>query len=323
MKVLYLTDSFPDYLSDDLLYGLRSVLGPDVVDYPRKDVLYDNSPWRAEAHRLYGRGFHCFGLAEQPVDRTDLPAKIAGGHFDAIINSSAHRIRCPLHPRLAVIDCEDHEKLTYRYHRRVAVYFKRELPAPRSGVEPILFALPDFLNDQSAPPRVKRMHASFGPTSEMRRQLADKYPPEYTFTTWTDYRNDIRQSWFALSPKGVGYDCQRHYEILGQAVLCIHLDAGAPFALRKFFVDGENCLVFSSTAELERKVDQCREPGKLIARAGEDLRRFHLASRRGEQLLEALERHLPARRTPGWLGRRAWDRWMEQAPALHTRALDS
>src|SRR5262249_3229769 len=44
MKVLYLTERTPDYLSDDLLYGLRRLLGADVVDYPRKDVLYRSSP---------------------------------------------------------------------------------------------------------------------------------------------------------------------------------------------------------------------------------------------------------------------------------------
>ena len=102
-------------------------------------------------------------------------------------------------------------------------------------------ALPDFVL-----PRTKRYHASFGPTSTVRQQLAATYPPQYSFLTWQDYVGDIKQSWFAISPKGAGYDCQRHYEILGQAVLCIFMDEGAPPLLRKCFRDGHNCLTFSN-----------------------------------------------------------------------------
>ena len=103
MKILYLTDAQPDYLSDDLLYGLRSLLGSDVVDYPRKDVLYRTSSLKPAAAQLYGRGFHCFG--------------------DFIINSSAWRIRCPFHPRLVVLDGEDHGRLMPRYAGKPALYF--------------------------------------------------------------------------------------------------------------------------------------------------------------------------------------------------------
>src|SRR4029453_1940676 len=79
VRILYLTHAVPDYLSDDLLYGLRALLGSDLVDYPRKDVLYRTSPLRPMAHTLYGGGFHCFGLDDAAVDRSDLAAKVAGG----------------------------------------------------------------------------------------------------------------------------------------------------------------------------------------------------------------------------------------------------
>ena len=104
MKILYLTDAEPDYMSDDLLYGLRKVLANNVIDYPRKDVLYRTSTMKGMAHRLYGRGFHCFGLDDLSIDRSDISAKVRKGHFDLIINSSGWRISCPLHPRLVVVD---------------------------------------------------------------------------------------------------------------------------------------------------------------------------------------------------------------------------
>jgi hypothetical protein len=319
MKILYLTDHHPDYLSDDLLYGLRSVLGPEVVDHPRKEILYRNSPHRVNARHFYGRGFNCFGMEDIPVDRSDLAARVAAGDFDVIINSSVRRILCPLHSRLVVIDGEDGPGLSWRYKSLVPLYFKRELYAPRRGVEPILFALPDFLNDQGSPPRTQRVHASYGYTSEQRRELAKKFPPSYTYDDWASYRDDIRQSCFGLSPKGNGYDCQRHYEILGQAVLCIYLDAGAPYLLREQFRNDDNCLTFSSTQELEEKMAACHDPERLIERGRQDLERFHLASRRAEQMLGTISRQGMSGKKPGVIGRVLWRRWLEQALKRHSK----
>ncbi|MCP4252938.1 MAG: hypothetical protein GY775_05940 [Candidatus Scalindua sp.] len=41
MKILFITDSFPNYVPDLLLHGLRKLLGEQVVDYPRKECLYE------------------------------------------------------------------------------------------------------------------------------------------------------------------------------------------------------------------------------------------------------------------------------------------
>ena len=41
MKILFLTHPYPNYVPDLLLHGLRKLLGPDVIDFPRKDCLYD------------------------------------------------------------------------------------------------------------------------------------------------------------------------------------------------------------------------------------------------------------------------------------------
>jgi len=310
VRILYLTHAVPDYMSDDLLYGLRSILGADVVDFPRKDVLYRSSPLRAAAHEIYGGGFHCFGLDDLVIDRSELAAKIAGGHFDVILNSSAWRIACPLHPQLAVIDGEDRPHLQPRYVRKVALYWKRELPAPRSDVAPILFALPDFLYDPTVLPRLKTHHASYRLTSDIRRELAGPFPPAYSFSTWADYQRDIKQSWFAISPRGGGYDCQRHYEILGQAVLCLYLDAQAPWQLRERFRDGDNCLTFASVAELEAKIAACGEPQRLIDRGREDLERHHLAAQRAREVLDDITQRELRPRRPSLRDQLAWRLWL-------------
>jgi hypothetical protein len=177
-------------------------------------------------------------------------------------------------------------------------------------VEPILFALPDFLDDATPLPRRKQHHASFRMTSDIRRQLGVPFPPQYSFSSWRDYQRDIKQSWFAVSPRGGGYDCQRHYEILGQAVLCLYLDAGAPWLLRESFRDGDNCLTFASVAELEAKIAACADPQRLIDRGRRDLEQHHLASRRARDVLDAITRRALRPRRLSLGERLTWRLWL-------------
>src|SRR4051794_19528975 len=56
-SVLFLHANAEDYLADSLLHGLRSLLGADVVDVPRRDSLYEVE----DQSRVYGRGFTLYG----------------------------------------------------------------------------------------------------------------------------------------------------------------------------------------------------------------------------------------------------------------------
>jgi hypothetical protein len=323
VKVLYLTDAYPDYLSDDLLYGLRSILGSNVVDYPRKDVLYRTSVLKTVAHGFHGRGFHCFGLDDAiPVDRTDIATKVCTGYFDVVINSSAWRIDCPSHPQLVVMDGEDHGELMPKYVGNVPLYFKRELFTLRQTVEPLLFALPDFLvDDNHVLPRTKRYHASFSLNTDIRRELTARFAVQNGFLSWDDYAADMRNSWFAISPRGGGYDCQRHYEILGRAVLCIFIDGRAPSMLREYFIDNRNCLTFASVPELLDKLDHCADPQRLIDQARIDLSAHHLASKRAEQMMAIIARYDIGHRRLSVGARGEWRRWLRLSVAEHARDL--
>jgi len=288
MKLLYLCSPGPDYLSDDLLYGLRSLMGGDVVDFPKKELLYRANSGSADRSRIYGRGFHCFGLPDVEVDRTDLPGKLASGYFDAVVNSSVWRIRSPRHPCLVGLDGEDHARLHRRYAGRIPVYFKRELHSSAWGVHPIFFALPDFLLDETPVPKTKEHHASFRVHGPLRREIARRFPPDFSFATWEEYLSDIKGSWFGISPKGEGYDCQRHYEILGHAVLCVYMDRFTPPGMKRAFLDGVNCLHFASSDELAGKIASCRSKEELIQAGRNDLKGKHLASRRAAEVLSVL-----------------------------------
>jgi hypothetical protein len=90
-RVLYLHANSDDYLADSLLHGLRTVLGADVVDSPRRDGLYQGlSPERLR--RAYGRGFTLYGrLPEIDVDRRWALSRARDGAFDVVVIAEIHR----------------------------------------------------------------------------------------------------------------------------------------------------------------------------------------------------------------------------------------
>ena len=169
MKVLFLTSSDQDNLEDAALHGFRTLLGPDCVDYPRKDVLYRGYAARPP-DQCYGRLFTLWRtLDEISVDRTDVERRLGSGAFDLVVIGSAHRF-LPGHERLLesldrrrtiALDGEDHSGLAAQALR--FPYFKRELhwkarlvwyrdgsarwvrcPVPTAllRVEPVAFSIP-------------------------------------------------------------------------------------------------------------------------------------------------------------------------------------
>jgi len=81
-SILFLHANAEDYLADSLLHGLRSLLGADVVDVPRRDSLYAVE----DQSRVYGRGFTLYGTLPDvdvwrgwPIDRA------LRGEFDVVV----------------------------------------------------------------------------------------------------------------------------------------------------------------------------------------------------------------------------------------------
>lgn len=94
-KVLVLHANGEDYLGDSLLHGLRTVLGADCVDAPRRDALYDTLTDEARA-ALYGRGFTLYGrLPELDIDREWPLRRAIDGDFDVVVISDIHRNWAP------------------------------------------------------------------------------------------------------------------------------------------------------------------------------------------------------------------------------------
>lgn len=86
LNILFLSDDREDYLADSLLHGLISLGCHQVVDYPKKELLYAGSFTAEQRSQLYGHGFTLYGLLpERQVDRTLIWKRLEAGWFDLVI----------------------------------------------------------------------------------------------------------------------------------------------------------------------------------------------------------------------------------------------
>lgn len=128
MRILYLTDPYPDYLADLLYVGLCRTLGSEqVVDYPYKAVYHDPLQRVHYVPQILGRSYR----------EEEVAALLRDKQFDLAILSSPRRgtitaweslARCGAMPPLVLIDGEDDATLRREvFHRyKCALYFKRE-----------------------------------------------------------------------------------------------------------------------------------------------------------------------------------------------------
>jgi hypothetical protein len=221
MKVLYISSaSGADYQCDLIMHGLRSLLGPDLVDVQKMWFMYDTSE-HYMFHSLYKL------LPDIEVDRGDVEAKIESRYFDAVVYGSVHRCRDHLdrvrvvypRERIAFVDGEDGPGLAGTVGQ--GWYFKRELYEAQDGVLPIQFGIP----------REKLM--SVKGMGETRSQLMAHCDPRdrSTYVYYDSEQNYYRQyarAFFGYTMKKGGWDCMRHYEIMANATI-------------PYFADIESC----------------------------------------------------------------------------------
>lgn len=251
-RILFLNPNHEDYLADGLFHGLRTLLGADVVDFPKREFAYDTYPLERRAE-LYGRGFSMYTLLEDlPVDRVRVLHRAVEGEFDLVVFADiwgSFGTFAQLAPELAgrtpiaVLDGADRvEPYPYaglwwrkrvwwtlpRAHKR-GLYFKREL-SPWTGTFRSFLTLPPPL--ASRLPSIRRMREiafAFpeekiiaGPPEKDRLiashvvdpEVAERLgsPTSYAFSDETDYYADLQRSKFGITTKRAGWDCLRHYE---------------------------------------------------------------------------------------------------------------
>lgn len=230
-------------MCDMLFHGLRSELGPDVVDAERIWYMYADEfgEGRHDRSKLYGRGFTVYGLLgpDSDVDRTDLEHKIRAKYFDLIVYGSIYRcchfLRDVLlaYPpgQILFVDGEDQTVVISQLLGQ-GIYLKRELASSIPNVRPIQFAIPE--ERVGTVPRQKIKLQAFVDPRDTRT---------YIHKDETSYYGDYAESLFGITMKKAGWDCLRHYEIMANGCVPWFLDVEhCPPTTMTFLPKQELCL---------------------------------------------------------------------------------
>lgn len=223
LKVLFINNfAQPDYLSNMLYMGLADKKDVELYTYAApfhliKHIGWDdkfiiNSKWEGV---VKVPGFTVCGKVNKGpiIDFAEcVKQKILNHFYDKIIYSSIWRDQMFLQQveqvyskkDIIMIDGDDHELILESVAKK-GTYFKRELYFERSDIKPISMAVPDSILQSDSNTEKTKLFATVYPGK----------PETYIFKTEQDYYNDYQKSYFGVTFKKGGWDCLRHYEIIG------------------------------------------------------------------------------------------------------------
>ena len=220
MKILYITNYqdiakasggfISDYQNDLVFYGLRELYGDDVVDSTQIISLYKEYENKIPKQHLWGGMTTFWLIGDNNIDRSNIEEKIKDRYYDLIIYGAIKRCKdyynlvSQYYPpnKVVLIDGNDETELDPLYHKHL--YFKRELVEKHPNLIPITFALPT--------PKI--LLSPLSKTQEYASCIPGQ-PETYIFKDEKSYYEDYQKSYYGVTMKKAGWDCMRHYEILG------------------------------------------------------------------------------------------------------------
>jgi hypothetical protein len=224
IRVLFIAKGdLPDYQSDMIFHGGRSVLGDNFVDCNKLWYMYKDEKelyWNSRVPdngKAYGRGFTlCGKFDEDNVDRTDIAEKIKNKYFDKIIYGSCTRcldyfdIVKEYYDKKDIILVDGEDDQSIRKHLLpFGTYYKRELRTEDlDKAKPLYFAIPEEIIIDNIPNKY--------------RDYATIIPGDlstYIYDTEQEYYNGYQESYFGVTFKKGGWDCLRHYEIIANGCI--------------------------------------------------------------------------------------------------------
>ena len=229
MKVLYIANNQTnDFLSDAVFHGLHDIQSVEVIDSNRLWYMYNSVQKSSLVNRFHGRGFTYYAdVEEKVINREGIDKKIFDRYFDRIIYGNVARCRDYLsevlsnYPKENIIFLDGEDE-----HNRPGInsqfvnlgkYYRRELSIKESEiypqVKPISFAYPE-----------NKMPNSVSQKQKLLAQVIPGVPETFVFDNEDSYFEDYRISMFAYTWRKAGWDCLRHYEILGNGCVPLFLD---------------------------------------------------------------------------------------------------
>ena len=303
-----------------MLHGLIS-LGLEVVDYPRKHLLYAGDQACALSPQLAvrGHGFTLYGLlGDRPVDRRFVTQRLQAGWFDLVVIGQIWRQwgqlldLAPMLQEIPVVllDGDDDTRLFHRSGTRLrrygwqpfpirtgrCLYLKREWQGEvregrRCRVLPASFSIPaEKIRPIQAELKQQRL-ATHCVDPEVAR--ASGLHTSYAFASEDAYYDDLAVSRFAVTTKRGGWDCLRHYEIAAAgAVPCVRQLQAKPATCAPHGLQaGVNCVSYHNWFDLQKKLDVLEaNPNlyQLMLKASGDWVRHHTTTRAAQRLLDAV-----------------------------------
>jgi len=220
VRILYVTNHISianasggfisDYQNDLVFYGLRELYGDDVVDSTQIISLYKEYENKIHPRHLWGGMTTFWLIGDNNIDRTNIEQKIKDQFYDLIIYGSIKRCKdyydivSNYYPadKIILIDGNDESELDPLYKKHL--YFKRELVNEHPNLKPITFAIPTPKLAQ--PSKNKTQYSA---------TCIPGQPETYVFKEEQSYYEDYQKSYYGVTMKKAGWDCMRHYEILG------------------------------------------------------------------------------------------------------------
>jgi len=320
MNILFLTHSYPNYVPDLLLHGLRKILGDHVVDYPRKDCLYEGvlglgvCPPEQRSARWFPD--------DSTVDRHDIKSKLVNGYFDYIVmdirsvTGAGELLQGARYKGLAIVDGED---LPTTINPGAFLYFQRETSGMDNSI-PLPMAMPEEILEQiSQFDQVEKEYSigfvgSLSDDNGYRKSIVEilqrHYPDGYFRLSEVasetnpvpdgrlsklEYYRAMQKCKVLITLRGTGYDTFRYWE--HAACNSVNLVEAMPILIPDTFSDNEDCCIFANTDEMKMKIDKVLQSEdlavKLRSNCRQRLTQYHLTSNRAEYFLSKLQSVYP------------------------------
>ena len=254
-KVLFLTDDLEDYMADGLLYGLKMNTSFEVVDFPKKEILYENCDPGLIASTVRGGGFTLYGmLKDDEKTRVGIKKKLEDRWFDCVIFSNVWRQAGLLSDysdwikstKVILLDGDDDNRFylhtaSKRFSRSSwnvlkliarsndVYYVKRELTIDvKRRIEATCGRSIKVLAGSFSIPSTKVEEGVGIRTQILAKHVVDddvadvfKMRSRFYFSSEMEYQLDLDLSRFGVTTKRGGWDCLRHYELASRGcILC-------------------------------------------------------------------------------------------------------